>query len=196
VHFNKAEVGFYPEVKIKSRIRIGDHLNDRVVYVPVNPIVFRQNQEIGPHNATHEVILFSHERCALEGPVVVQKEAFERGGSVNRPEVERNESPNHVCLPEGRRKNQTHQAPEKVLVPVQNGEIFYGFEEFRSFLKLLFKPLCNAAPMLETGGQISTPELDKGSQAEHATKWVIFQHCAHRLSSLRMEDSNTLNTLA
>jgi hypothetical protein len=153
----------------------------------MNSVVLLHDQEIGPENATHEVILFSQERRAFEGTVIIQKEPLERGGSVNRAKVERHESPHQIRLPEGRRKNQTHQALEQVLVLIQKGEIFNGLEEFRSSSKLFFEPFCEAAPIIETGGNISSPKLYEGSQTEYTMKGVLFQHRIQKPGSLKSE---------
>jgi hypothetical protein len=129
----------------------------------MNPVELIENQEIGPENAAHEISLFSHHGPALEGAVCIEKEALEGGGGVYRPKIERYEGPHQVRLPEGWRKNQTHQGLQQILVPVQHREILNGLEEFRSFFKFCFKAFCKVAPIFEIAGNIPAPELDKGS---------------------------------
>src|SRR4030042_1312327 len=42
------------------------------------------------------------------------------------------------------------------------------------------KAFCEAAPVVEIGGNVPSPELDEGPQTEHAMKRVFFQHGTHR----------------
>jgi hypothetical protein len=87
-------------------------------------------------------------------------------------------------LPEGRWKNQTHQAFEQILVSVQKREIFYGFKDFRSSLKPGFKAFCETTPVFEIGGNISSPELDEGSQTENAAKRIFHEMGIHKRISM------------